>query len=483
MGPRFGISVEAIEAGDEYFDRRGPATIIFARFVAVMKNLAPTIAGASRLKLWVFEVYSLIGAVLYAGILVALGWFLGENFSQGLKYFGAFSWVMFIVVIVVIIVIWQGKRRRDKRVVKREAARFEAEHGRIDSEECDDLAAGLDGDSRRCHGRERGSMSTREAVLAALREAGRPGLSGEALAQTLGVSRVAVGKHIAALREAGYEIAAEPGVGYRLIAAPDGPLPAEIAPLLRRCCMDGAHRRRRDRLDERRRPARSRARARPRARSCSRLVRAPAGAGSGARGHRRLGGVYLSVVLRPSVTPAELAPLALVVGLGIARGLSEHLGVEAVAQVAQRRAARVRQARRRAARDGRRDRPRGLGGRGRGAERAPGRATCPRRHRAACLDDVVPGVRIATAAPRCSRVSPGPTQQWAVSGFSALRAEYEARSLADRPRRDRSRHGRQPCRASGTVMGVDDEGRLLVATLGGLESVVAGEVTLREPGA
>ena len=38
-------------------------------------------------------------------------------------------------------------------------------------------------------------------------------------------------------------------------------------------------------------------------------------------------------------------------------------------------------------------------------------------------------------------------------------------------------------RAAGTVMGVDDEGRLLIATLGGMESVVAGEVTLRDPGA
>jgi membrane protein DedA with SNARE-associated domain len=133
IGPRFGISVEAIEAGDEYFDRRGPATIIFARFVAVMKNLAPTIAGASRLKLWVFEVYSLIGAVLYAGILVALGWFLGENFRQGLKYFGAFSWLMFLVVIIGIIVLWQGKRRRDKRVVMRQAALLEAEHAQSEA--------------------------------------------------------------------------------------------------------------------------------------------------------------------------------------------------------------------------------------------------------------------------------------------------------------------------------------------------------------
>jgi membrane-associated protein len=142
VGPRFGISPEAIEAGDEYFDRRGPATIIFARFVAVMKNLAPTIAGASRLKLWVFEVYSLIGAVLYAGILVALGWFLGANYSQGLKYFGAFSWLMFVIVVVAIIVIWQGKRRRDKRIVKREAARYEAQHGRIDDADGESPAEG-----------------------------------------------------------------------------------------------------------------------------------------------------------------------------------------------------------------------------------------------------------------------------------------------------------------------------------------------------
>jgi membrane protein DedA with SNARE-associated domain len=145
IGPRYGISVEAIEAGDEYFDRRGPATIIFARFVAVMKNLAPTIAGASRLKLWVFEVYSMIGAVLYAGILVALGWFLGENYSQGLKYFGAFSWLMFVLVVVAIVVIWQGKRRRDRRVVRREAARFEAEHGRL---ECGD--GDVDGETPAC---------------------------------------------------------------------------------------------------------------------------------------------------------------------------------------------------------------------------------------------------------------------------------------------------------------------------------------------
>lgn len=143
VGPRFGISVEEIEAGEQYFERRGALTIVFARFVAVMKNLTPTIAGASRMRLVVFETFSFLGALMYAAILVAVGWFLGANFEQGLKYFGAFSWLMFAGVAVVGIVMWQGKRRRDRRVVERHAAQYEAQHGRLQCE-------GVDASSAEC---------------------------------------------------------------------------------------------------------------------------------------------------------------------------------------------------------------------------------------------------------------------------------------------------------------------------------------------
>ena len=68
-------------------------------------------------------------------------------------------------------------------------------------------------------------MTTRDAVLAALRDAGPDGVSGERLARELGVSRVTVRNHVGALREVGYEIEASPGTGYRLVAAPDLPLP------------------------------------------------------------------------------------------------------------------------------------------------------------------------------------------------------------------------------------------------------------------
>lgn len=64
-------------------------------------------------------------------------------------------------------------------------------------------------------------------VLAALRSAAAP-VSGESLALAAGVSRTAVWKRINRLKALGYEIAGEPRKGYRLLAAPDKLLPGEI---------------------------------------------------------------------------------------------------------------------------------------------------------------------------------------------------------------------------------------------------------------
>lgn len=123
IGPRFGIQLDAIEAGEAYFDKHGSQTIILARFIAVMKNLAPAIAGASHMKLVWFEVYTMVGAMLYSAILVGVGWFFGSNFRAGLKYLGAFSWLGFVVVVVIIIGAIVVKRRHDKMMVLRETGR------------------------------------------------------------------------------------------------------------------------------------------------------------------------------------------------------------------------------------------------------------------------------------------------------------------------------------------------------------------------
>ena len=128
LGPRFGIGSSAIEAAEEYFSRHGSETILLARFVAVLKNVAPAIAGASRMNLFWFELYSLVASVVYSCVLVGVGWFLGENFRVGLRYFGAVSWLLFAAVLAGGVWLWLRKRRHDQRLIAENAAEFEQEH-------------------------------------------------------------------------------------------------------------------------------------------------------------------------------------------------------------------------------------------------------------------------------------------------------------------------------------------------------------------
>ncbi len=68
----------------------------------------------------------------------------------------------------------------------------------------------------------------RDEVLQMLRrDAGRY-VSGEEISRTLAVTRTAIWKHIRALKQEGYDIEAHSRLGYRLLRAPDLLLPAEI---------------------------------------------------------------------------------------------------------------------------------------------------------------------------------------------------------------------------------------------------------------
>ncbi|NTW28776.1 MAG: DedA family protein [Coriobacteriia bacterium] len=141
VGIRVGISADMIEAAEVYFERNGPMTIVFARWVAVMKNMAPALAGASKMNIWLFELYSIAGATLYVSVLVGIGTFLGANFEAGLKLLGGFSWGVFAVVIVAVVVLWRARKRRQRVMVAELDAEYEAEHGGpLEAEDADDNA-------------------------------------------------------------------------------------------------------------------------------------------------------------------------------------------------------------------------------------------------------------------------------------------------------------------------------------------------------
>ena len=62
----------------------------------------------------------------------------------------------------------------------------------------------------------------RGKILNLLRSAGEKFISGEEIANTLGVSRTAIWKHIKDLRNAGYDIESQSRNGYRIASVQTG---------------------------------------------------------------------------------------------------------------------------------------------------------------------------------------------------------------------------------------------------------------------
>lgn len=169
---------------------------------------------------------------------------------------------------------------------------------------------------------------SREKVLSLLLEQGEKPLSGEAMSRELGVSRAAVWKAIEALRQEGYEITSAPNRGYRLESAPDRVREGELSGPLAGChigstlvCLDT--------IDSTNTECKRRA-----------MSGAPDGMAvlaeeqTGGRG--RLGrsfqspkgcGLYLSVLLRPQLSPAEVVDFTAWVAVAVCDGIEAACGI------------------------------------------------------------------------------------------------------------------------------------------------------------
>lgn len=120
-GDRF-LGHGRLEYAEDFFLRHGNKTILFARFVAGVKNVAPTMAGACRMPLAIFELYTVLGAAGYAALMVTLGYFFGDNFALLLEWVKRAGYVGLAVVAIVLVVAYLSRRSYLKRkIVEAEA--------------------------------------------------------------------------------------------------------------------------------------------------------------------------------------------------------------------------------------------------------------------------------------------------------------------------------------------------------------------------
>ena len=67
-----------VERAEHFFQRYGGRTIVLARFVPIVRTIAPVMAGVARMRYRTFLAYNVVGGVAWGVSLTTLGYFLGQ---------------------------------------------------------------------------------------------------------------------------------------------------------------------------------------------------------------------------------------------------------------------------------------------------------------------------------------------------------------------------------------------------------------------
>ncbi|MEA5402438.1 VTT domain-containing protein [Arcicella sp. DC2W] len=70
---------EHITQTEEFYAKHGGQTVIMARFVPIVRTVAPFVAGAGSMKYSTYITFCVLGAVLWVTSITLLGYFLGNN--------------------------------------------------------------------------------------------------------------------------------------------------------------------------------------------------------------------------------------------------------------------------------------------------------------------------------------------------------------------------------------------------------------------
>ncbi|MFH0412318.1 DedA family protein [Corynebacterium sp. L4756] len=104
-----------------WFDKYGPASVFFGRFIPGIRSLISIPAGIDRLSPIKFTVCTALGSAGWNALLIVLGMWLGESYTIVADYVDQYSTVIYaIIILAVVVVIGLLIRRNSKRKTERQ---------------------------------------------------------------------------------------------------------------------------------------------------------------------------------------------------------------------------------------------------------------------------------------------------------------------------------------------------------------------------
>lgn len=103
-----------IVKSDNSFNKNGDLTVLYCRFIPIVRSLISIPAGVNKMKLSIFLLYTFIGSLIWNTVLVSLGKLVGENYMVVAGVFSKYSKVILILLICLIVYKIIKKIRKDK---------------------------------------------------------------------------------------------------------------------------------------------------------------------------------------------------------------------------------------------------------------------------------------------------------------------------------------------------------------------------------
>lgn len=101
----------ALDAALRRFERHGTWYLALNRFLPALRAVFFFAAGLARLPAWKVALWGAVSAFVWNGLLLGVGWFLGDNFERLRSLVETYSTVAIgVVVVALLVALWRWRR-------------------------------------------------------------------------------------------------------------------------------------------------------------------------------------------------------------------------------------------------------------------------------------------------------------------------------------------------------------------------------------
>lgn len=89
---------KALPPSERFFEKHGPKTVFFGRFIAILRVTAAWLAGLSHMQWWRFFAWNAAGGIIWATGVALLAYWAGKAVAEAVGKYGLYAVIVLIVL-------------------------------------------------------------------------------------------------------------------------------------------------------------------------------------------------------------------------------------------------------------------------------------------------------------------------------------------------------------------------------------------------